>query len=266
MEQDDVKLGLGIPYLILIFLTWMNALSSSGGLYYYYWIYSNWGGLLVLFGCLLLIPVFILTIIFISSADSSLSESVAFGLAVPAWLLILIGAIVGLYYTISSYLIPILFFVFICPQIILGCGLFARRGYGLSPISRPTPTLRRGLPYQRPAPPPRHIPPRAVTTYNRGERLRIPEEVRLASTMGQTLKSCIRCNNTLDSRTQICYFCGARQPTMQRLMPTTSPALPTTPSAPSPRYKREEILFCPNCGARTLRGALFCTQCGSSLE
>jgi ribosomal protein L40E len=265
MEQDSAKLGLGIPQLILIFLTWMNAMSYSGGTYSY-WIYSNWGGLLALIGSLFLIPVFILTIIFISTADSSSSASAAFGLSVPAWLLILIGSIVGLYYSVSSYLIPILFFVFICPQIILGCGLFARRDYGSFPTTRPTPRRQPGYPSQRRTPPPRHMNPRAVTPQNRGGRMRIPEEVRLASTVGQTLKRCPQCNNTLDARTQVCFYCGARQPATQA-PPRTRPSAPPMHAPAQPAaIRRDDILFCPNCGAKTMRGALFCTRCGSSLE
>ncbi len=265
MDEDSTKLGLGIPYLILIFLTWLNAAGHSGGSYYY-WVYSNWGGLLAIIGCLFLIPVFILTIIFISTPDNASSESAAFGLAVPAWLLILIGSMIGLYYTVSSYIVPIFFFIFVCPQIILGCGLFARRDYGNFPSRRPTPGHQPIYPSRRRAPPPRHVAPRAVTPHNRGGNMRIPEEVRLASTMGQTLKRCPKCNHTLDARTQVCFFCGARQPATQAPPRTRSPAPQMHAPTQAAAIRRDAILFCPNCGAKTMRGALFCTRCGSSLE
>lgn len=269
MEQDNTAIGLGIPYLILIFLTWVNSFSYGDYYSYYPWIYEHWGGLLALIGCLMLIPVFILTIIFITG-HSNTSEEAAFGFAMPAWFLIIIGSIVGLYYTVSSYVIPTMFIVYVCPQIILGFGLFARRSFGQTRITQ---TLPPNIPpnVRRPAPGyiRRSVPNRPVPT--RQGSVTIPNEVRMASTIGQDVKRCVRCSQTIDQKTQVCYFCGAQQPPrIARSPPPVS--TPTIRPSPSPRPHTpqspygEGFKFCPNCGTQVDRGHLFCTQCGSSLE
>ncbi len=262
MDQDDTAIGLGVPFLILIFLTWINTSGHIDSYPFFPWIYVSWGGLLIVIGCLLLIPVFILTIIFITS-NGNTSESVAFGFAIPAWLLIISGTTIGIYYTSSSFLTPVLFFVFICPQIVLGSGLFARRNYSVSPMRQSTPSQFHNPYSQRQAIPNRPLsqPP------NRSGTNMIPNEVRLASTYGQSIKRCVQCGNTLDVKTKVCFFCGATQAEERVMPPTYSMPPPQIPPVPTPPQRgREEFNFCPNCGARIRRGNMFCTQCGSSLE
>ena len=174
MEQDNTSIGLGIPYLILIFLTWLNAGSFRGYAPFYPWVYDSWGGLIALFGVLFLIPVFILTIIFMSTQHST-SESVAFGLAIPGWCLILTGSILGLYYTVSSYITPILFFIFVCPQIILGFGLYARRDYNTMPTQRPSPGRPRHRTYHTRTHAPRRVNPPPRPTRNQRGTIPIPD-------------------------------------------------------------------------------------------
>ena len=270
MEQDNTAIGLGVPYLILIFCTWLNAAAFRNQYPYYPWVYSSWGGLMALIGCLFLIPVFILTIIFITHPNQATCEEIAFGLAVPAWFLIITGSLIGLFYVPTYLLTPILFFVFICPQIILGFGLFARKNYYETMLHQ-TPRERPSFPYQGVQHPPRRGPP-PVPRRRRGT-IAIPEEIRLASTIGQNLKRCVRCGQTLDVKTKICYFCGAPQPSQPIRSPTpTPPATPIHSSPPpihhsaSPQRHVTQYNFCPNCGSRVLRGHLFCTQCGSSLD
>jgi len=261
MANDNTAIGLGIPYIILIVLTWINA----GVLELYFgtsipWIFTHIGGIWITVGCLFLIPVFILTIIFISTAEDS-SEKVAFGLALPGWFLIIIGTIIGLYYETTNFITPALFFIFVLPQIVLGFGLFARRNYLTQLVSQRPPQPRYA---GRPSQPtrPMTLPP------NRGRSV-ISEEVRLASTYGQAIKNCVRCNSTLDSRTQVCYFCGTRQPPVNSRViesrPTPPPERPPVPPQ-TPRRPVEEFNFCPACGGRVVRGHLFCTGCGASLD
>ena len=261
MVRDSTAVGLGVPYIILIALTWVNA----GILNLYFmiglpWIYTHPGCLWIIVGCLFLIPVFILTLVFMSNSDED-TEKVAFGLALPGWFLILIGTMIGLYYTTSNYVTPALFFVYILPQIVLGFGLYARRNY-LSSDSAPQRPPQPRYTARPVAPTPRRSNPGPTP---RG-RINIPEEVRLAGTYGQSIKNCVRCGSTLDARTVVCYFCGARQPPAQRQPPASRPAPTPAPHEALPPRTPEEFNFCPNCGARIRQGHLFCTQCGSSLE
>ncbi|MDD1776941.1 MAG: zinc ribbon domain-containing protein, partial [Candidatus Helarchaeota archaeon] len=222
----------------------------------YPWVFTNPGGLIALFGLLLFIPVLILTIVFLAT-QSSACESTAFGLAFPSWFLVIIGAGIGLYYTVTSFLIPALLIVFMCPQIILGFGLFARRNYGTDSMPPP----RGQVPYRTypNRPPVNRGAPRS------GRGITIPEEVRMAGTYGQAVKRCVQCGNTLDIKTAVCFYCGARQPVEAvRYQPPVSPPPATRMPAQGPAHN--EFLFCPSCGARVYRGHLFCTSCGSSLE
>lgn len=256
MVNDKTAVGLGVPFLILIGITWLTSFSLVG----LRLIYTTLGGLFILFGLLLLIPVFILTIIFLSTQNSS-CESVAFGFGFIGWFLVIIGAVMSLYETVSDYLLPALFILFICPQIILGFGLFARRTYNQIIVHPPT-QQPYGMQPNRP-----HVQPRNAP---RG-RMVIPEEVRVAGTYGQSIKRCVKCGNTLDIKTMVCYFCGARQPNEpanappQRPLPP-EPARPTHPTPPRGTPAAADYAFCPSCGAKVFRGHLFCTQCGSSLE
>jgi hypothetical protein len=263
MSNDKTAVGLGVPFLIFIFLTWLNA----GVLNWYFslsipWIFTHIGGVWIVVGCLFLIPVFILTIVFMVSSEDT-SEKVGFGLALPAWFLILIGTIIGLYYETSDFVSPALFFIFVLPQVVLGFGLYARRNYRTQMLAQQPPqpryNYRPSQPIRQPIPPP-----------NRGRSV-ISDEVRLASTYGQTIKNCVRCNSTLDIRTQVCYFCGSRQPQINvralesQTLPPPEPL--TSPQAPAPRPRTvEEFNFCPNCGGRVIKGHLFCTTCGASLD
>ena len=261
MASDNTAIGLGIPSLILIIITWLTAGSRWGCSSYpcYPWVFTNPGGLLVLIGSLLFIPVFILTIIFITAQNSS-CENVAFGFGLTGWFLVIIGALVGLYYTVSNYLTPALLILFICPQIILGFGLFARRNFGVNVIRSPTQGPY-GMYPTRPPVQGRNIP--------RG-RVVVPEEVRMAGTYGQSVKRCVQCGNTIDIKTMVCYFCGARQsgepvnPLPQRPLPVT--AAHSAHQAPPRGAATSEYAFCPGCGTKVFRGHLFCTQCGASLE
>jgi hypothetical protein len=258
MANDSTAIGMGIPFLILIVISWIM---GSGRGYCdsypcYPWIYTNPGGILILIGLLLFIPVFILTIVFLSTQSSG-CESAAFGLAFPGWFLVIIGAGIGLYYTVSSVLLPALLIVFMCPQIILGFGLFARRNYDAGSMPPP----RGQVPY-RPSP---SRPPLNRGAPRSGHGIVIPEEVRMAGTYGQAVKQCVQCRNTLDIKTSVCFYCGARQPVEAvNYQPHISPqpAVRTPAQAPAP----SEFIFCPSCGARVFRGHLFCTQCGASLE
>ncbi|MFX1293610.1 MAG: zinc-ribbon domain-containing protein [Promethearchaeota archaeon] len=265
MEQENITLSLGIPYLILIFLTFVNASAFRNIYPFYPWVYESIGGLIAIIGCLILVPVFILTIIFLVTSNKT-CETVAFGLAVPGWFLIIIGSIVGLYYVVTSYLTPILFLAFICPQLILGLGLFARRNYNALISLQTSPHHPYSHHYYQQTASHRVQSP---TPRSRRGSVVIPNEVRLASTMGQSIKKCSRCRNSIDIKTLICYFCGARQPTTHlnhhnhRTLPYD---LPPPPREPPRGSRREGISYCPNCGARTVLRALFCTQCGASLD
>jgi len=259
MEKDNVAIGLGIPFLILILLTWLTGSSIEECNYYHPcipWIYTYKEGLFILVGLLMSIPVFVLTIIFLSTQTSS-CERGAFGLSIISWFLIIIGTIIGLCVTISDYLIPSLLIAFICPQIILELGLFARRNYG-----------------QNTNPPQRSYeiyPNRSFVSPKNSPRghMVIPEAVRMAGTQGQSIKRCVQCKNTLDIKTMVCYFCGAKQPDQplnappQRLI---SPEGVHSDHSPLSRGKPlEQFAFCPHCGTKVFRGHLFCTQCGASL-
>lgn len=263
LANDNTAVGLAIPYFILIILTWITAGSFTSTPPYRPWLWYTEGAIFIFIGCLLLIPVFILTIIFLATNDDS-CEKVAFGLGLPGLLLIVCGTIVAFYYTIDSFLNPTLLLVFVLPQVILAFGLYARRtSAGVS--MRPSSSRQRTYPYQAN---PRRVPEGRVT---------IPNEVRMASTYGQTLKKCVRCGNTLDLRTRVCYFCGARQPSgpARPIPPITPPAerpsiyqrvhTPTPASTPAP-MPGQDLNYCPNCGARIIPGHLFCTQCGASLD
>lgn len=258
MANDSTAIGMGIPFLILMVISWIIGGSRTYCYTYpcYPWIFTNPGGVLALIGFLLFIPVFILTIVFLSTQSSS-CESAAFGLAFPGWFLVIIGAGIGLYYTVSSFLLPALLIVFMCPQIILGFGLFARRNYGANIMPPP----RGQVPYGNyPSRPPAN---RGAPRSGRG--VVIPEEVRMAGTYGQAVKRCVQCGNTLDIKTAVCFYCGARQPVEAvHYQPPMSPP-PATPM-PAQAPARTEFLFCPSCGARVFRGHIFCTSCGSSLE
>ena len=137
------------------------------------------------------------------------------------------------------------------------------------PTQRPSPGRPRHRTYHthRPAPRRVNVPPRP--TRNQRGTIQIPDEVRLASTMGQTVKKCVRCGNTLDVKTAVCYFCGARQPRVQRSPTAQQPAPAVRPPAPvmlPQGHSRDTLSYCPNCGTKITRGALFCTQCGSSID
>jgi hypothetical protein len=254
MVCDRTAIGMGIPYMILIAVSWI--LGFIGFIRSIITSSPNPGSIFIVIGLLLFIPALILTIVFLATQSSS-CESAAFGLAFPGWFLVIIGAGIGLYYTVSSYLIPALLIVFMCPQIILGFGLFARRTYTTNSM----PPLRGQAPHGTyPSRPPIS---RGVSRSGRG--VVIPEEVRMAGTYGQTVKRCVQCGNTLDIKTAVCFYCGAKQPAeavnyQPHLSP--SPATRTPAQAPAPT----EFIFCPSCGARVFRGHLFCTQCGASLE
>ena len=263
LANDNTAVGLAIPYFILIILTWITAGSFTTTYPYHPWLYGTQGAIFIFVGCLLLIPVFILTIIFLATNDDS-CEKVAFGLGFPGLLLIVSGTIVTFYYTIDSFLNPTLLLVFVLPQVILAFGLYARRtSAGVN--MRPSSSRQRIYPYQAN---PRRVP---------GGRVTIPNEVRMASTHGQTLKKCVRCGNTLDLRTRVCYFCGARQSSgpARPISPITPPAerpsiyqrvhTSTPASTPAP-MPGQGLNYCPNCGARIIPGHLFCTQCGASLD
>lgn len=257
MANNNTIVGLAIPYFILIVITWITAGSISPYPPHLPWLYQLPGGGLILFGCLFLIPVFILTIIFVATEDDA-CEKVAFGLSMAGFFLIIVGDLIAIYNTIDNYLSPTLLLIWVLPLIILSFGLFANRNNTslpnqrivsrrIQPLSTPTRPIQQG-------------------------GVQIPEAVRLAGTYGQSIKLCVRCSNTLDARTRICFFCGMTQPAIQ----TDAPPLSSTPSpAPSPSiYPRVQPpamvarpqRFCPNCGASTSPEHLFCTQCGSSLE
>lgn len=257
MANDKTAIGMGVPFLILIAISWFLGFLRGDCHYYpcYPWIYTNPGGILTLIGLLLFIPAFILTIVFLATQNSS-CESTAFGLAFPGWFLVIIGAGIGLYYTVSSYILPALLIVFICPQIILGFGLFARRNYGANSMPPPQGQVPRGAYPNR--------PPMSRGAPQAGRGVVVSEEVRMAGTYGQAIKRCVQCGNTLDIKTAVCFYCGARQPSEPvNYQPPTSP-----PEARMPGRvpARTELVFCPACGARVFRGHLFCTSCGASLE
>jgi hypothetical protein len=272
MANDKTAIGMGIPYLILIGLSWILGYSMIMRSIIYYPYTPNPGSIFAVIGLLLFIPVLILTIVFLATANSS-CESTAFGLAFPGWFLVIIGAGIGLYYTVSSYVLPALLIIFICPQIILGFGLFARRNYSANNMSSP----RVQAPYRAY---PRN-PPVSRGAPRSGRGIVIPEEVRMAGTYGQAIKRCVQCGNTLDIKTAVCFYCGARQPGESvpyqppispppvTRMPAQAPArMPAQAPArmPAQAPARSEFIFCPSCGARVFRGHLFCTQCGASLE
>lgn len=263
LANDNTAVGLAIPYFILIILTWIIAGSISTTPPYHPWLYGTHGAMFILIGCLLLIPVFILTIIFLATDDDS-CEKVAFGLGLPGLFLIVTGTIFALYYMLDSYLNPTLLLVFVLPQIIIAFGLYAKRT-SLSANTRSSSSRQRFHPYQANS---RRLPRGRVT---------IPNEVRMASTHGQNIKSCIQCGNSLDLRTRVCYFCGARQPSgrMQpsppRMPPVERPSVyqrvhPPMQASPPVPMPGQDLNYCPNCGARILPGHLFCTQCGASLD
>ncbi|MHA1264576.1 MAG: zinc-ribbon domain-containing protein [Candidatus Helarchaeota archaeon] len=268
MSEENQVVGLAVPYFILIVLTLITAGSYTSGYPRTLWLSSIQGGIFIFYGCLFLIPVFILTIIFLATYDDS-CEKVAFGLAIPGIFLILIGDIIALYYTVEFYLQPFFILSFTLPQLVIAFGLFAKRNISLN--APRTSVIR------RPAPPPSRIPLRPSSIPR--SRVQIPEQIRLAGTHGQAIKRCIRCGNTLDIRTRICYFCGARQPNVppSRSRPNPPPTQvirPPPPSQTPPLYQRTHPPnppatsrhYCPNCGAPISPNHLFCTQCGSSLD
>ncbi len=265
MVNDDTAVGLGIPYFILIVITWFTVGSRSFSYPYTPWLSQISGGILILFGSLFLIPVFILTIIFLATGEDS-CEKVAFGLALPGFVLLIIGDITALYFTIDNFVTPSLLLAFTLPQVILAFGLFARRNYSLGNRRGASPMARRARAYRTTS----RLPPRRVPSQTPRGRIVISNEVRLASTHGQSIKRCVRCRQTLDTQTKVCYFCGARQPS-QAPPRQSRPAPPPAPvssvydrvQAPS---ASQPARFCPNCGAPIARGHMFCTQCGSSLE
>lgn len=267
MAKDDTAIGLGIPYLILVALSWLTIGSRSPTYPPSLWLYHLPGAWLLYVGALLLIPVFILTIIFLATGEDGV-EKVAFGLSLPGFLLIISGDIVALYYTIDNFLTPALVLVFVLPQIILAFGLFARRNYNITTFQRSPSIIRRGAPI-------RNSPRPASRPTPRGS-VRITDEVRMASTYRQSIKRCVNCRHTLDSRTRVCYFCGSRQPSQgsqgsqrpqRRPEPRRPPVeRPTLYERVHSHAPQQQAKFCPNCGASISTGYLFCTQCGSSLE
>ncbi len=267
MAKDSTIIGLSIPYIILIVLTWITAGALTNNSYHSFqpWLVDAEGGILIFIGCLILIPVVILTIIFMATNDDA-CEKVAFGLGLPGLFLIIIGAIISLYYTLDNYLFPALVLVFSLPQLIFSFGLFARRNINTMNVRIPSPRRQATYPYQRSL---RRSPQGGIS---------IPNEVRIASTYGQSLKRCAGCNNTIDIKTRVCYFCGTRQPdrlptpTPERMPPRPSPTTIPAMEPPS-NYQRmptppsnQNLNYCSNCGSRVIQGHLFCTQCGASLD
>jgi len=118
MAKDDTAIGLGIPYLILVVLSWLTIASRSPTYSHSLWLYRLPGALFLYIGALFLIPCFILTIIFLATGNDGV-EKVAFGLNLPGFLLIIGGDIVALYYTIDNFLTPALVLAFVLPQVIL---------------------------------------------------------------------------------------------------------------------------------------------------
>ncbi|MHA1131442.1 MAG: right-handed parallel beta-helix repeat-containing protein [Candidatus Helarchaeota archaeon] len=122
--QGRMELWLNGSYFFLIILTGVSMFATpeeSATL----WIVGQPGGVLILIGSLLLIPVFSCRLIALTIQDAP-SQKIALGLAGPSWALILAGAIVNLFEKPSYPEIPILFIIFISLQTILGIYLFFR--------------------------------------------------------------------------------------------------------------------------------------------
>lgn len=256
MAPDKTAIGMGIPFMILIAISWILGFAIFIRSMMSPPYYPIPGSIFTVIGFLLFIPVIILTIVFLATQSSTV-ESAAFGLAFPGQFLVIIGVGIGLYYTETGYTLPAILIVLICIQIILEFGLFARRNYSNNNI----PPLR-SQPFHRTYP--SHPPTNRGAPYA-GRGVVIPEEVRMAGTYGQAIKRCVQCGNTLDVKTAVCFYCGARQPGEPvRYQPSVSSQPVTRPNTQAPA--RTDVIFCPSCGARVFRGHLFCTQCGASLE
>ena len=255
MANNNTVVGLAIPYFILIVFTWFTAGSFDYTLRVP-WLWTVNGAMFIFFGCLFFVPVFVLTIIFAATKDNSV-ESVAFGLAIPGFFLTIGGTLIALYDTLINYITPTLLLVFLLPQIIIAFGLFAQRNINERNFQRTVPARQY---------------PRSFQTIPRQTRrggVRISNEIRMASTYGQAVKKCVQCGSTLDLKTQVCYFCGSRQPVVH-----TRPRAARSPPAARPSYYQrtqapmagQAFSFCPNCGAPIIPGHMFCTQCGASLD
>lgn len=135
MAKDGATIALGIIYCVLIGLCWVLLFcptyiyhpSFQEGIYIH-----TIGGIFALIGNLVLIPSFILYMVFFCSTEGSTSASVGFGLGIPGWALGIFGQILQLlwaseYFHFSNKPITILLLSFYIALVVIGSILLARR-------------------------------------------------------------------------------------------------------------------------------------------
>ena len=96
-----------------------------------------------------------------------------------------------------------------------------------------------------------------------------PELVVQPTVVNDTIptKFCFKCAATLPENADVCAFCGAEQPIMQRSVPQQIPMpQPTIQPTVQPTMHTEATKYCKFCAAKIPIDAVVCTSCGRQVE
>ncbi|HUX98469.1 MAG TPA: hypothetical protein VMV49_02830 [Candidatus Deferrimicrobium sp.] len=177
MAKDGTTIILGIIYCAIVGLCWIFMCFP----YYSYFLgpyfVSTPGGIFAFLGNLVLIPSFIMYMIFFCSTEGSTSASVGFGLGIAGWVLGMTGQILEMLFGYFSSFLVIEMLIFYISLTVFGSILFARRHNWELPLaaSRETPSSSPITPPTSPSSPTIPGPPcskcnratRFIAEYNR---------------------------------------------------------------------------------------------------